>query len=66
MKLNKGKLFIYCAKKGWDFSDLAEALGVARPSVAGYLKRKIRPSILGKIAKILECQPEDLVDLRGE
>lgn len=62
MKIDEKKMFIQCAKKGWNFGDLANALNVSRITVYGYKKHNIRPDTLKRITQVLGCEPEDLLE----
>lgn len=62
MKIDEKKLYIQCAKKGWNFSNLAEAIGVSKVTLYGYRKRNIRPNTLNRITKALDCDPEELLE----
>lgn len=62
MKIDKKKLFIQCAKKGWSAFDLAKAVGVGKAAVYGYIKHNVRATTLGRLAKALECEPEELLE----
>ena len=65
MKIDERKLFIQMAKKNWNQTDLAEALGVCQQTIMAIRKRSNpRPSTIGKIAKALGCEPEDLLEVR--
>ena len=62
MKIDERKLFIQLAKKDWNFTDLANALGINTQTLITTRKRKsTRPSTIGKMAKALGCEPEDLL-----
>ncbi len=64
MKIDENKLFIQLAKKNWDLSKLADALGVCPQTIQAIKKRKSpRPTTIGKIAKALDCEPEDLLEM---
>lgn len=62
MKVSEKKLLIALAKRGWDFVDLARELGVSRVTTYGYKKRNIRPSTLHRLAKVLNVEPEELLE----
>ena len=62
MKIDEKKLYIQCAKNGFNFGDLAKVLNVSRVTVYGYKKRNIRPDTLNRIAQALNCEPEELLE----
>ena len=63
MRIDEKKLFIQLAKKNWDLCNLADAMGVCPQNIIAIKKRKNpRPSTIGKIAKALDCEPEDLLE----
>lgn len=65
MKIDERKPYVQLAKKSWDISDLADAMGVCYQTIMAIRKRSNpRPSTIGKIAKALGCEPEDLLEVR--
>ena len=62
MKIDEKKLYVQCAKNGFNFGDLAKVLNVSRVTVYGYKKRNIRPDTLSRIAQALDCKPEELLE----
>ncbi len=62
MRIDEKKLYVQCAKKGWNFCDLAKTLDVSRVTVYGYKKHNIRSDTLNRIAKALDCEPEELLE----
>lgn len=62
MRISYKKLLIALAKRGWDFVDLARELGVSRVTAYGYKNRNIRPSTLHRLAKVLNVEPEELLE----
>lgn len=65
MKIDERKLYVQLAKKSWDISDLADAMGVCYQTVASIRKRgNPRPSTIGRMAKALGCEPEELLEVR--
>ncbi len=63
MRIDEKKLFIQLAKESWDLSKLADALGVCPQTIQAIKKRKSpRPTTIGKIAKALDCEPEELLE----
>ena len=64
MRIDEKKLFIQLAKKNWNICNLADTLGVCPQTIEAIKKRKSpRPSTIGKIAKALDCEPEDLLEM---
>ena len=64
MRIDEKKLFIQLAKKSWDLSMLADVMGVCPQTIQAIKKRKHpRPTTIGKIAKALDCEPEDLLEM---
>lgn len=65
MKIDKMKIDIAMANKGYSAKELSEKCGVSQITIAR-LKRGVqraRPDTLGKIAKALDVPVEKLIDL---
>ena len=62
VKIDEKKLLIALARRGWNLVNLASELGVSRVTAYGYKKRNIRPSTLYRLAKALNCEPEELLE----
>ncbi len=65
MKIDKMKIDIAMANKGYSAKELSEKCGVSQITIAR-LKRGVqraRPDTLGKIAKALNVPVEKLIDL---
>ncbi len=65
MKIDKMKIDIAMANKGYSAKELSEKCGVSQITIAR-LKRGVqraRPDTLGKIAKALNIPVEKLIDL---
>lgn len=61
MKIDEKKLFLQCAKKGLTYKELARMLGVTTTAVYGFRKHNVRPGTVGRLAKVLGCEPGDLI-----
>ena len=64
MIISKAKLDIAIAKAGLTVRQVIEKTGLSSASVASHFKdgkRSSRPKTVGKIAKALDCQIEDLI-----
>lgn len=67
MKIDKMKINIAMANKGYSAKELSEECGVSQITIAR-LKRgvqKARPETVGKIAKALNVPVENLIDVEG-
>ena len=67
MKIDKMKIDVAMANKGYSAKELSEKCGVSQITLAR-LKRgvqKARPETIGKIAKALNVPVEQLIDLKG-
>lgn len=67
MKIDKMKIDVAMANKGYSAKELSEKSGVSQITIAR-LKRgvqKARPETIGKIAKALTVSVEQLIDLEG-
>lgn len=63
MKVNRYKLELAMARACMNSADLPEAAGLPRATVQNAVVGKgVRPSTLGKIAKALGVDPEDIID----
>lgn len=62
MKINERKLYIKCAKKGWDYSTLAEKMNVSYVNFINMKKRNVRPTTIAKLAETLGCEIEELLE----
>lgn len=67
MKIDKMKIDIAIANKGYSAKELSEKCGVSQITIAR-LKRGVqeaRPETIGKIAKALNVPVENLIDIEG-
>lgn len=67
MKIDKMKIDVAMANKGYSAKELSEKCGVSQITIAR-LKRgvqKPRPETIGKIAKALSVPVESLIDMKG-
>ena len=65
MKVNRERLRLAMARACMDTHDLAKVADMPRPTVNNVITgRSIRPATLGRIARALNCDVEDLV--KGE
>lgn len=63
MKVNKQKLQLAMARVCMNSADLPSAAGLPRATVQNAIVGKgIRPGTLGKIAKALGVDPEDIIE----
>ena len=62
MKADKAKLTLAMARRCWNPQDLAKAAEMPPQTVNRVLlERGIRPATLGKLARALGCDPEELL-----
>ena len=67
MKIDKMKIDVAMANKGYSAKELSEKCGVSQITIAR-LKRGVQkaiPETIGKIAKALNVPVEQLIDLKG-
>lgn len=67
MKIDKMKIDVAMANKGYSAKELSEKCSVSQITIAR-LKRgvqKARPETIGKIAKALDVPVENLIDMEG-
>ncbi|NDO47916.1 helix-turn-helix transcriptional regulator [Lachnospiraceae bacterium MD335] len=67
MKIDKMKIDVAMANKGYSAKELSEKCGVSQITIAR-LKRgvqKARPETIGKLAKALSVPVESLIDMKG-
>lgn len=63
MRLNKKAVMLKMAKLGLDQKKLAERAGVSRTTMSYVMNgRECRPELLGRIAKALETEPEEIIE----
>lgn len=67
MKIDKMKVDIAMANKGFSAKELSEKCGISQITITRLKKgvQKARPETVGKIAKALDVQVENLIDLDG-
>lgn len=65
MKIDKIKMDIAMANKGYSAKELSEKCGVSQITIARLKKgvQKARPETVGKIAKALNVPVENLIDV---
>ena len=62
MQIDKTKLRLQMAKSDNSLASMAEAMGLTRSALSLMLKRNnMQPQSVGKIAKALNCEVEDLL-----
>ena len=66
MKLNKNKLDLIRARKCAQLKDIAAAAGVSTATIQKGYKRDIAPECIGKIAKALNVDVEEIIVKEGE
>ena len=68
MKLDIDKFNLFLAKQCFTINDLAEKSKVTRQALYNYIaeKRKPKPAIIGRIAKALQVEVEDIIQKRGQ
>lgn len=67
MKIDKMKIDIAMANKGYSAKELSKNSGISQITIAR-LKRGVqeaRPETIGKIAKALNVPVENLIDMKG-
>lgn len=63
MKVNRRKLDLAMARACMNSADLPDATGLPRPTVQNVIVGKsVRPATLGKIAKALNVDPEEIIE----
>ena len=63
MKIDKTKLFIQLAKKGWNLTDLALKMGIRPQTLAVTMKKNNpRPFTIYRMAKTFGCGVEELLN----
>ena len=63
MKLNKTKIQLKMAKLGINQQELAERAEASRQTISCVMNgRACRPELLGRIAKALEVEPEEIIE----
>lgn len=63
MRLNRTKIQLLMAKRLISQAALADNAGVSRQSMSAVMNgRNCRPELLGKIAKALEVEPEEIIE----
>lgn len=63
MKANRERMEIAMARACMSMPELAEKAGMPRPTLNGVLcGRNVRPATLGKVARALGVQVEDLLE----
>lgn len=67
MKIDKMKVDIAMANKGFSAKELSEKCGISQITITRLKKgvQKARPETVGKIAKALDVPVENLIDLEG-
>lgn len=67
MKIDKMKIDIAMANKGYSAKELSEKCGVSQITIARLKSgvQKARPETIGKIAKTLNVPVESLIDVKG-
>ena len=60
MKIDKRKFELLRAKKVMSIKDLSEAAGVSSATICNYTD-DVNPVSLGKIARALNVEPEDII-----
>lgn len=67
MKANRRKLELALARSCMNTADLVSVAAMPEPTVKKVLSgRSVRPATLGRIAKALEVDPVELIDVEGE
>lgn len=63
MRIDKTKIGIAMAKKLLKQQQLADLAGVSRQTLSYVMNgRSCKPELLGKIAKVLEVDPESIIE----
>lgn len=63
MRLNKTKVYLLLAKDLYTQQALADRAGISRQTMSAVMNgRNCRPELLGKIAKALEVEPEEIIE----
>lgn len=67
MKIDKIKIDVAMANKGYSAKELSERCGVSQITIARLKKgvQKARPQTISKIAKALNVPVENLIDMEG-
>lgn len=63
MRLNRTKVQLLMAKGTFTQAKLAEKAGISRQTMSAVMNgRNCRPELLGKISKVLEVEPEEIIE----
>lgn len=63
MRLDVTKVALLMAKKLYTQTVLAEKVGVSRQTLSAVMNgRNCKPELLGKIARTLEVEPENIIE----
>lgn len=63
MKLNQLKVKLLLAKQLISQADLADKAGISRQTLSAVMNgRNCRPELLGRIAKALGVEPEEIIE----
>lgn len=63
MRLDRRKIMLKMAKLGIGQAELVKRSGVSRQTISAVLNgRDCKPELLGKIAKALETEPEEIIE----
>lgn len=63
MRLNRTKIYLLLVDKFGTQQKLADAAGISRQTMSAVMNgRNCRPELLGKIAKALEVEPEEIIE----
>ena len=63
MRLDKKKVQLRMAKLGFNQAAVAERAGISRQTLSYVMNgRNCKPEMLGKIAKALEVEPEEIIE----
>lgn len=66
MKADRKKLELAMARACMNSADLPAATGLPRPTVNNAIVGKsVRPATLGRIARALNCDPEEILEKEG-
>lgn len=68
MKIDKMKIDVAMANRGYSAKELSERCGVSQITIARLKKgiQEARPETIGKIAKALKVPVENLIDMESE
>lgn len=63
MRLSRSKVYLLMAKELVNQATLAETAGISRQTMSAVMNgRSCRPDLLGKIAKALGVDPEEIIE----